>query len=347
MPDFDRVINHLWYTDTAEILPQVYVILDASRDESIYRAIKEFRGKYCCLFSSDISEVPARRSLYLIHLTPEDSFTSWILTAGLGKNWGVFLQSIASLKQLKKHFCELLTACDEEGNELFFPFYDPRILRTYLPTCMHRELSTVFGPVTRFFIEQEYIPILFEYAFDTPGSSRTVDSNGLSIRRVGNGQTEINRNNGSSLSSCADDSAHEQLFSSRMLEDKRSTSAERGVSSRDKYTLPRQVRIDCENRRHLCRAACCALTFTLSRQDIEEGIIRWDTDTPYRIARDSKGYCRHIDKETLQCRAYEHRPIPCREYDCRDKLWIWLDFDHYIPSPILGVKLRKKAAARK
>src|SRR5262249_37840825 len=38
----------------------------------------------------------------------------------------------------------------------------------------------------------------------------------------------------------------------------------------DKYAFTGEVQIDCENRLHLCGAACCRLSFPLSKQDITE-----------------------------------------------------------------------------
>src|SRR5689334_12445797 len=46
-----------------------------------------------------------------------------------------------------------------------------------------------------------------------------------------------------------------------------------GVS---KYGFAGGVAIDCEDRMPLCRAACCRLPFALSREDVQEGIVRWD-----------------------------------------------------------------------
>jgi hypothetical protein len=40
------------------------------------------------------------------------------------------------------------------------------------------------------------------------------------------------------------------------------------------------VEIDYENRIQFCYAACCRLRFALSHQDIEEGIVQWDSVIP-------------------------------------------------------------------
>ena len=101
----------------------------------------------------------------------------------------------------------------------------------------------------------------------------------------------------------------------------------------NKYTYNEQVEIDCASRVSICRAACCRLDLALSRQDLEEGIIKWNLGRPYLIARDSDDYCRHLDRATCRCTVWRHRPIPCRGYDCRQDDRIWIDFEKRIINP--------------
>lgn len=103
----------------------------------------------------------------------------------------------------------------------------------------------------------------------------------------------------------------------------------------DKYQFKSDVKIDCENRVHLCMAACCKLQFALSRQDIQEGIVKWDLQHPYMNAQSKEGYCVHLQQGSCRCSIYAHRPIPCRAYDCRNDKRIWADFEKKIPSPDL------------
>jgi prolipoprotein diacylglyceryltransferase/Fe-S-cluster containining protein len=104
---------------------------------------------------------------------------------------------------------------------------------------------------------------------------------------------------------------------------------------RDKYTVESTVEIDCGSRLHLCKAACCKLHFALSRQDVAEGIVRWDFGQPYRIARGADGYCVHLDRTSKSCGIHANRPTTCRGYDCREDQRIWVDFDKRIPNPHL------------
>jgi len=103
-----------------------------------------------------------------------------------------------------------------------------------------------------------------------------------------------------------------------------------------KYEHDGSVEIDCEERIPLCGAACCRLSFALSKEDVEEGAVRWDLGRPYMIARTDDGRCVHLDGDTRTCGVYAQRPIPCRAYDCRRDLRVWLDFDKRIPNPTLG-----------
>lgn len=106
---------------------------------------------------------------------------------------------------------------------------------------------------------------------------------------------------------------------------------------RDKYSFDKEIEIDCAGRVHLCKAACCRIFgFALSRQDISEGVIRWDLGHPYMICKDEDGYCGHLDRATYQCSVREHRPVPCRGFDCRNDERIWLDFENRVINPDIG-----------
>lgn len=101
----------------------------------------------------------------------------------------------------------------------------------------------------------------------------------------------------------------------------------------DKYTFQGEVKIDCAERVQFCRAACCRLNFALSRQDIEEGTIKWDLAHPYMIAHGNDGYCAHMERDSCRCTVRERRPLPCRGYDCRQDKRIWLDFENKVVNP--------------
>ena len=106
----------------------------------------------------------------------------------------------------------------------------------------------------------------------------------------------------------------------------------------DKYTFEHAACVDCQSRLPTCKAVCCKFPYALSRQDVEEGFIRWEFGRPYLIAHGADGYCVHLDRETYQCTAYDRRPVPCRGFDCKDnKKWkVWLDYEKSIINPELA-----------
>jgi len=103
----------------------------------------------------------------------------------------------------------------------------------------------------------------------------------------------------------------------------------------DKYAFDSNPDIDCQSCLQSCKAICCKIPFALSRQDVQEGLVRWEFGRPYLIAHDKDGYCVHLNRENYQCTAYEHRPVPCRGFSCRDnEKWpVWINFDAQVINP--------------
>lgn len=102
----------------------------------------------------------------------------------------------------------------------------------------------------------------------------------------------------------------------------------------DKYTAE-GADINCAERIHLCRAACCKLRFYLSKQDLQEQKVRWNVAEPYQVLHREDGYCSHCSPTTKACEVHENRPLVCRVYDCRNDPRIWEDFEKGIPNPAL------------
>lgn len=99
-----------------------------------------------------------------------------------------------------------------------------------------------------------------------------------------------------------------------------------------KYQTPSPA-IPCGELIPLCRAQCCTLSFALSTEDLDEGVIRWDYGQPYLIRqRASDGYCVHNDPESRGCTVHAFRPRVCRSYDCRNDKRIWIDYAQRIPA---------------
>jgi len=68
---------------------------------------------------------------------------------------GVSFTSDANLPALHEHLRTLSSVQTESGERLFFRYYDPRVLRVFLPTCSADQLDELFGPIKTFLVDGE------------------------------------------------------------------------------------------------------------------------------------------------------------------------------------------------
>lgn len=82
----------------------------------------------------------------------------WIETRLAGEPWGVFIEAQEDLNAVRKHLHHFLIVNDPQDEEMYFRFYDPRVLRKYLPTCTPRELRQFFGTLDAFLVPDSENP---------------------------------------------------------------------------------------------------------------------------------------------------------------------------------------------
>lgn len=132
-----------------------YCLLDAARMLDLMETAKELNPQHDSLYRGRSEEALAIVAPYLFSNKEETKFASWLSKEGWGNSWGIFLYSEASFEVLHRHFRKFLLIKTEEGEELYFRFYDPRVLRIFLPTCDEEQLREFFGPVNYFMMEDE------------------------------------------------------------------------------------------------------------------------------------------------------------------------------------------------
>ena len=142
----------------------VWMVVDAARDQRIYGMLLESRLEFSCLYSGLIPPALETLAPYLVQLEHEDRRCRKLLEHAWGRNWGIFLKCDTRLEKLRKHLRGFLTVRDPAGAKLLFRYYDPRVLRVYLPTCSSDDLRAVFGPIERFWAEGETGDTICEFA---------------------------------------------------------------------------------------------------------------------------------------------------------------------------------------
>ena len=134
---------------------KVYAVLDGASVPKLPHRLWQDQPSNVCLYRGDLEPDLVYTAPYLVDLTADSAFTQWVLQEGWGKHWGIFAITPSDLKTLRKHFRTFLMVFSPEGKPLYFRYYDPRVLRVYLPTCNVEEMRTVFGPIINYVVEAE------------------------------------------------------------------------------------------------------------------------------------------------------------------------------------------------
>lgn len=134
---------------------QVFAVLDGASIPELLDQLDALQPEYECLRRGQLKPDLAEVAPYLVRLEKGSTFTAWVLEEGWGKHWGIFAVAVSTPIEMRRHFRTLTMVYDPEGRLLLFRFYDPRVLRKFLPTCNAAELQAMFGPVTCFWAEAE------------------------------------------------------------------------------------------------------------------------------------------------------------------------------------------------
>ncbi|HWC99974.1 MAG TPA: DUF4123 domain-containing protein [Candidatus Sulfopaludibacter sp.] len=165
-PDhYQRILNTIWPASmSARTL--VCAIVDSARDDRIYGAVDFTRMQKECLYAGDLPWQLQMTAPYLVELTRDDRLTKMLLQTGWGESWCSYVRTQTGFKQLRRHLRQFLRVRSEDGQRLVFRYYDPRVLRVYLPTCRPGELETFFGPIESFITEGEDPEEILEFQRD-------------------------------------------------------------------------------------------------------------------------------------------------------------------------------------
>lgn len=143
-----------------------YIILDAARMADEIDTAKSINKNFASLYRGKSEEYLSTVAPYLFNHNNLPEFEQWYFGKGWGDSWGVLVYTLETMKYLHKHFRKFLMVKTEDGEELYFRFYDPRVLRIFLTTCDRQQLKEFFGPVDYFICEDENPAFGFIYSLD-------------------------------------------------------------------------------------------------------------------------------------------------------------------------------------
>ncbi len=132
----------------------LFMVVDAARDEMILPRLAALEGQVPldCLWQGESADEHADVAPYLVAL-PDDGAADRLAADGWGRAWGIFVSSLLSPGALRRHLRRFTMVRLPDGEAAFFRFYDPRVLRPFLPTCDAEQTGRLFDGVACFLAE--------------------------------------------------------------------------------------------------------------------------------------------------------------------------------------------------
>jgi hypothetical protein len=164
----DKLNNTVIERLRAEYFPNddlmTYMVVDGASTRALIDHLYDDEADFCCLISGALEPDMQEVAPYLVVLKSGERFAEWILQYAFGQHWGVVLRSALPMDDLARRYRKLLRVRGPDGEPLFFRFYDPRVLRTYLPTCVDDELLAWFDGVDHYLVEAETPGFLLRFS---------------------------------------------------------------------------------------------------------------------------------------------------------------------------------------
>ena len=152
----------------------LFAILDAARDPHVLALLIQSDHEYQSLYEGTKGESLSDVAPYLVRLPSDSPLLETLVEKGWGDSWGVYLTCDKPFKEVRKHFRHFLMVKTDEGKEVYFRFYDPRVLRVFLPTCLPEEAEQFFGPIDSYYFEDEKPKNMLRFVAGKKGSKELI-----------------------------------------------------------------------------------------------------------------------------------------------------------------------------
>lgn len=133
----------------------LFAVFDAARDSRILDLVRQAAGSCESLYEGSKAVELEDFAPYLVAVDASPTLLQLALQQGWGQSWGIYLSSTEPLSSVRKHLRRFLMVDLPEGQSVYFRFYDPRVLRSFLPTLNKEERADFFGPIDCFLMESD------------------------------------------------------------------------------------------------------------------------------------------------------------------------------------------------
>ncbi len=134
----------------------LFAVVDAARDDRILILVRESVEHYESLYEGVEGEALAHVAPHLVQLPRGSGLLQRLVREGWENRWASFIEAPLSFKDLRRHLRRHLMVADADTRKkMYFRFYDPVVLRSFLPTSTVKQRAEFFGEIEAFYVEDE------------------------------------------------------------------------------------------------------------------------------------------------------------------------------------------------
>lgn len=132
----------------------LFTVVDAARDDRILILVRESVERYQSLYEGVEGDALAHVAPHLVELPKGSGLLQRLVREGWERRWASFLEAPLSFKEVRRHLRRHLMVADAETRKkMYFRFYDPVVLRSFLPASTVKQRAEFFGEIRAFYTE--------------------------------------------------------------------------------------------------------------------------------------------------------------------------------------------------
>jgi pSer/pThr/pTyr-binding forkhead associated (FHA) protein len=141
-----------------------FAVLDGAIGPAVRDLLNQAGVFYQSLYEGEQSVDLAPFGPYLVEIQKGGKLMPFLIKVGWGKSWGVFLSTQMAFAETRKHLRHFLMVNIEGGQRVIFRFYDPRVMRIFVPSCNAEQRREFFGQIQYIFAESDEETIVNRYS---------------------------------------------------------------------------------------------------------------------------------------------------------------------------------------
>jgi pSer/pThr/pTyr-binding forkhead associated (FHA) protein len=144
-----------------------FVVLDGAINQAVRDLLNQAGVFYQSLYEGEQAADLAAFGPYLAEIQKGGKLMPFLIKVGWGKSWGVFLSTQMGFVDARRHLRHFLMVDIEGGKRVLFRFYDPRVMRVFIPTCDAEQRKEFFGKIESIYVESDKETAVHRFAADS------------------------------------------------------------------------------------------------------------------------------------------------------------------------------------